>query len=273
MYICSLPLFNLGHQRNATLTNGGKTALTSALLRAAKLASTRRRLKDGCAHVSSVLGSAVSQVRPHFPRFAKTLHHSFLGSLSSRTQRIVREKRFFRLRGSYLPRNLKICDIVQQDVLLLVKTVRLFELHQMEKDIERGTLAATSHPTDVPKSSAAVRPAAPSTQGQCCRQSLLPSARPSLFSALFVVRLHWHSADCRRSSMKYAALCMAVFVVIMPASSFRLSIVCRFRVVVWPSLRAGSSVAAHPILHRFLCSAVVISPRSPRPFPEGSTRA
>ena len=32
-------------------------------------------LKDGCAHVSSVLGSAVSQVHPHFPRFAKTLHH------------------------------------------------------------------------------------------------------------------------------------------------------------------------------------------------------
>jgi len=32
-------------------------------------------LKDNCAHVSSVLGSAVSQVRPHFPRFAKTLHH------------------------------------------------------------------------------------------------------------------------------------------------------------------------------------------------------
>jgi len=37
------PLLNLGHQRNATLTNGGKTALTSALLRAAKRASTRRR--------------------------------------------------------------------------------------------------------------------------------------------------------------------------------------------------------------------------------------
>ena len=34
-------------------------------------------LKDGCAHVSSVLGSAVSQVRPHFPRFAKTLHCQF----------------------------------------------------------------------------------------------------------------------------------------------------------------------------------------------------
>jgi len=31
-------------------------------------------LKDGCAHVSIVLGSAVSQVRPHFLRFAKTLH-------------------------------------------------------------------------------------------------------------------------------------------------------------------------------------------------------
>ena len=39
----AIPLFNLGHQRNATLTNGGKTALTSALLRAAKRASTRRR--------------------------------------------------------------------------------------------------------------------------------------------------------------------------------------------------------------------------------------
>ena len=39
----AIPLFNLSHQRNATLTNGGKTALTSALLRAAKLASTRRR--------------------------------------------------------------------------------------------------------------------------------------------------------------------------------------------------------------------------------------
>ena len=38
-----IPLFNLGHQRNATLTNGGKTALTSALLRAAKRASTWRR--------------------------------------------------------------------------------------------------------------------------------------------------------------------------------------------------------------------------------------
>ena len=39
----AIPLFNLSHQRNATLTNGGKTALTSALLRAAKRASTRRR--------------------------------------------------------------------------------------------------------------------------------------------------------------------------------------------------------------------------------------
>jgi len=39
----AIPLFNLGHQRNATLTNGGKTALTSALFRAAKRASTRRR--------------------------------------------------------------------------------------------------------------------------------------------------------------------------------------------------------------------------------------
>jgi len=34
---------NSSFQRNATLTNGGKTALTSALLRAAKRASTRRR--------------------------------------------------------------------------------------------------------------------------------------------------------------------------------------------------------------------------------------
>jgi len=39
----AIPLFNLGHQRNTTLTHGGKTALTSALLRAAKRASTRRR--------------------------------------------------------------------------------------------------------------------------------------------------------------------------------------------------------------------------------------
>jgi len=39
----AIPLFNLGHQRNVTLTNGGETALTSALLRAAKRASTRRR--------------------------------------------------------------------------------------------------------------------------------------------------------------------------------------------------------------------------------------
>ena len=39
----AIPLFNLGHQRNATFTNDGKTALTSALLRAAKRASTRRR--------------------------------------------------------------------------------------------------------------------------------------------------------------------------------------------------------------------------------------
>ena len=131
-----------------------------------------------------------------------------------------------------LPRNLKIIHR-PQDVLLLVNRVRLFELHQMEKEIERGTLATTSHHTDVPKPSAAVRPAAPSTQRQCCSQPLMPSARPSLFSALFVVRPHWHSADCRRSSMKYAALCMAVFVVIMPASSFRLSIVCMQVLVVW----------------------------------------
>jgi len=75
----AIPLLNLGHQRNATLTNGGKTALTSALLRAAKRASTGDAgLKDGCMHVSSVLGSAVSQVRPHFLRFAKTLHFLIL---------------------------------------------------------------------------------------------------------------------------------------------------------------------------------------------------
>ena len=37
----AIPLCNLSHQRNATLTNGGKTTLTSALLRAAKRASTQ----------------------------------------------------------------------------------------------------------------------------------------------------------------------------------------------------------------------------------------
>ena len=83
------PLFNLGHQRNATLTNGGKTALTS---HCCDLRNVLRRddagLKDGCAHVSSVLCSAVSQVRPHFPRFAETLHYSVFVTLWCRVDGI-----------------------------------------------------------------------------------------------------------------------------------------------------------------------------------------
>jgi len=69
---------NLGHQRNATLANGGKQPLRS---HCCERRNVFRRgyagRKDGCAHISSVFDSALSQAHPRPPRCCKTRHSRF----------------------------------------------------------------------------------------------------------------------------------------------------------------------------------------------------